>query len=71
MKNIIEAFINGKHYAYYGGYDEYNCVHKWADNKKDAKVYTGTERLKDILYDLALLEHDYSALKFDTIEIKE
>ena len=71
MKYIIEsAFVGGKgeHYAYYGGYCESGTAHhKWATNKKDAKIYTNEN---DLYYDLSLLKSDYTALKFNIIEIK-
>lgn len=71
MKCIIESvFVGGKceHYAYYGGYRENSIAHhRWTNNKKDAKIYTNEN---DLYYDLSLLKSDYTALKFNIIEIK-
>ena len=70
MKYIIESVIagTGKHYAYYGGYYENGTAHhKWADKKGDAEIYTDA---RDLFHDLAVLQNDYTALKFNIIEIK-
>jgi len=71
MKLIIESVIadTGEHYAYYGGYDEYTYVHKWAQHKSNAQYYTNGDDLFDAL---GRLFKDYSAgvLKFIIIKRK-
>lgn len=69
MKCIIESIIGstGEHYAYYGGYNEYTCVHKWAQHKTDAEYYENGDDLFDTL---GRLFKDYSALKFIIIKRK-
>lgn len=69
MKYIIESVIDrtGEHYAYYGGYDEYSCVHKWAQHKTNAQHYTNGVDLFDAL---GRLFKDYSGLKFIIIKRK-
>ena len=70
MKYIIESVIagTGKHYAYYGGYRENSIAHhRWANNKKDAEIYTNE---RDLHHDLAVLSNDYTALEFKILEIK-
>lgn len=69
MEAIIESFIDGKHYSYYGGYNDLTIPHhRWADDIKDAKVYTNES---DLCYDLAILSNDYTALKFKKITKKD
>lgn len=69
MKYIIESLLagTGEHYAYYGGYRENSIAHhRWANDKKDAEIYTNE---RDLFHDLAVLKNDYTALELTVLKI--